>query len=174
MTGGLYTRLARLESIADIQALKAHYTACADGKYQPNHQRVDQATWQAMAHAQAACFTEDAEWHAEEEFGGIRQGRAALTEFFLRSPWRFALHFYLAPDFTNIAPDHAAATWRLWQIGIQETGESPILLAGRTQERYRRGNEGWQISSMRFVELHRVDLLAAPAQLTCLIPLAAP
>jgi hypothetical protein len=172
-TAALATRIARLEAMEGIQALKARYTAFADAKYTPDHERVPQELWQRAAKNQAACFTEDAEWIADEAFGGSRTGRAALEDWFTRSPWRFALHFYLAPRFGDVAPDSADATWRLWQIAIPEDGVAPVLLAGITHEIYRNSAEGWLIAAMRFTELHRADLTCLPVHLENLMPLAA-
>ena len=170
----LTARLARLEAIEAIGALKARYTGFADAKYRPDHRRAAPAEWRRVAHAQASCFTEDAVWIADEAFGGTRTGRAALADWFTRSPWRFALHFYLAPSFSHVGADDAQASWRLWQIAIPEHADAPVLLAGITHESYRRCAEGWLVTAMRFTELHRADLAHAPAALESLMPALAP
>jgi len=174
VTDALEDRLARLEAIAAIDALKARYTALADAKYTPEHRRVPPEEWARVAQLQADCFTEDAIWIAEAAFGGSRTGRPALADWFTRSPWRFALHFYLAPAFSEIGPHSARASWRLWQLAIPETATTPVLLAGITHEAYRRDASGWRIAEMRFAELHRVDLAQSPALLDNLMPTHGP
>lgn len=166
----LTARLARLEAIEAIGALKARYTALADAKYRPDYRRVAPAEWTRVAHSQASCFTEDAAWIADEAFGGNRTGRAALADWFTRSPWRFALHFYLAPSFSHVGANDAQASWRLWQIAIPEHADTPVLLAGITHESYRRGADGWLIAAMRFAELHRIDIAQSPVRLESLMP----
>ena len=159
----LARRLARLEAIEAITALKARYADCADAKYRPDHSRADPVAWEAAARGQAACFTPDALWEADAAFGGTRQGRPALHAFFRESPWRFVLHYYAAPRFLSVSASDAAASWRLFQVGIARDAESPLLMFGVTHERYRHTADGWLIAEMRFGELHRLGL--APARL---------
>lgn len=160
-------RIARLEAIEAIQALKAHYARLADAKYTSAHRRVDEAAWAATAAAQAACFTDDAQWFGGSQFGGTITGRAELAEWFTRSPWRFAMHYYVAPQLTILSQDTAEGRWRLWQVGMPLDDSPPLLLAATTYESYRRTGDAWLVSGMRFEEIQQLLLADAPAELTC-------
>jgi SnoaL-like domain len=171
-TGGAAARaLRRLEARAEILDLKARYAAHADAKYLPSHQRASSAAIERAARGQAECFTRDALWHASTEFGGDLSGREALFRFFCRAPWRFAMHFYVAPELT-IEDDRAVGRWRLLQIAIAEGSSAPMLLGGVTTEQYRREDDRWLIAQMSFEQLHAVTLEAAVPELRCLIPAA--
>ncbi len=167
MNGTVEERIARLEAIEAIHALKARYARLADAKYTSDHRRVDDAAWTATATAQATCFTADAQWFGGTQFGGTITGRAALAEWFTRSPWRFALHYYVAPQLTISSPDSAECRWRLWQIGLPLDGSPPLLLAATTYETYRRTADEWLVSSMRFEEIQQLSLTADAAVLAC-------
>ncbi|WP_068079770.1 nuclear transport factor 2 family protein [Novosphingobium rosa] len=154
----LARRLQRLEDLADLHALKARYTACADAKYTPARQLAPGAALRAAAQGQADCFTPDAMWEAGDGFGGHITGRAALAEWFARPPWRFALHLYAAPEFT-LEEDRAQGLWRLWQVATPAQGDEAVLLLGITHETYRRMPDGqWLISGMRFEQTHIAPL----------------
>jgi hypothetical protein len=162
-------RIARLEALGAIGDLKARYAALADAKYTPAHERVLPERWRNTARMQAECFTENAQWFGGDLFGGTLQGRDALTEWFTRSPWRFALHYYVAPALTLRSNDTASGTWRLWQVGIPLDSSAPVILAGTTVETYRRTHGEWLIESMQFDEIHTIDLNDSPAVLKCVL-----
>lgn len=163
--------LRRLEARAELLDLKARYAAHADAKYLPSHQRASFEVVERAARGQAECFTRDALWHASSEFGGDLSGREALFRFFCHAPWRFAMHFYVAPELT-IEARRAAGRWRLLQIAIPDDNPAPMILSGVTAEEYRRENGHWLISRMSFEQLHAVSLAAAAPDLRCLIPAA--
>jgi len=119
------------------------------------------------ARAQAECFTEDGVWEGGV-FGGDLSGREALYENFLHAPWRYAMHFYQAPDL-QLDGDEATGSWLLWQIGVRHDDSRTLLLHGRTHEHYRRTPKGWLISRMRFDSLHSL-FVADARDMQCLIP----
>lgn len=162
-------RLARLEALQAIDSLKARYARLADAKYTSGHQRVPEQEWREIAARQAACFTEDATWEGGPEFGGTLRGRAALTAWFERSPWRFAVHYYVAPQIELVDATRAQGRWRLWQVAVPIEASHPVLLAGTTRESYRATAAGWLIDAMRFEDLHAVDLGRSPAELRCIL-----
>jgi hypothetical protein len=166
----LEARLARLEALQAIDALKARYARLADAKYTSSHQRVPPDEWRRIATLQAACFTEDAEWDGGAEFGGTLRGRAALTEWFERSPWRFALHFYVAPEIELVDDVRAQGSWRLWQVAVPADGSFPVVLAGTTRESYGATSGQWLIERMRFEGVHTLDLGKSPVELRCILP----
>jgi hypothetical protein len=155
VNGTLEERIARLEAADAIHALKARYARLADAKYTSAHHRVDEAAWIATAQAQAACFTTDAQWFGGAQFGGTIAGRAALAEWFTRSPWRFAMHYYVAPQIGLTADDAAEARWRLLQIGLPIDESPAVLLFATTIETYRRIGDEWLIAGMRFEEIQQ-------------------
>lgn len=165
----LNTRLDRLEAVQAILELKGRYGRLADEKYASNHQRLEPAEWARVANMQAACFTEDGEMDGGTEFGGPLRGRAQLEEWFTRSPWRFALHYYTPEYIRPIDAATAHGRWRLWQLGIPMQAGTPVLLAGSTQDSYRRTPQGWLIQCMRFDEIHIVDLGNLPAGIRCAV-----
>ena len=169
MPQSLEERVARLEALHDIAELTAWYARLADAKYTAAHQRVGPEEWERIARRQAECFAEDARWFGGSEFGGTLTGRDALTEWFKKSPWRFALHYYVGSDVTLLAPEKAEGHWRLWQLAIPLDAKHPILLAGVTREAYRRIGGEWLVESMRFEQVHTVDLSKAPAELRCVL-----
>lgn len=164
----LEARLARLEAQAEIGALMQRYADAADAKHSALRAPAPAAALRAAAAAQAACFTDDAEWSGGG-FGGDLRGRAALEAFFAATPWRFTAHHY-AP--AGIAPegDRAEADWRLLELGIRDSDGLVLLLDGRVRQRLRRDTRGWRITAMAFTRLHAIALAATPEALRCLIP----
>jgi len=163
-----WSRLQALEDLAALHALKTRYARAADAKYTPDGQRQTGAALERAARAQANCFTDDGVWEGGA-FGGDLVGREAIYQNFLRAPWRYAMHFYQAPDI-QLDGDTAAGSWLLWQIAVNESDGQTRLLHGRTREHYRRGEEGWLISRMRFDSLHSLCIASDPQALRCLIP----
>jgi len=120
-----------------------------------HRRRQPQARVDRAARAQAACFTRDALW----EGGGISAGGwwdgPPCSPFFRGGPWRFALHFYVAP-IIEIDGDRARAWWRLWQLAVPRGGEDAVFFAAVTAEEYRRERAGWLHSAVRFEHVHFV------------------
>lgn len=167
MAETLADRVARLEAFEAMRTLKERYAQIADAKYTSAHQRVDGEAWVRTANEQAACFTVDARWFGGSEFGGVIEGRDALAQWFTRSPWRFAMHYYVSPHLTLTADDEGEGRWRLWQIGLPLDESPPVLLFATTREAYRRVDGRWLISTMQFKEIQQLSLADAPAILAC-------
>lgn len=154
----LEARVSVLEATEAIRGLKARYAALADAKYRPDYTRVGEAEMTSIARAQSECFTTDAIWDGGDDFGDSRRGREALRQWFMCSPWRFAMHYYGSPCI-EVDGDHASATWRLWQIALREDNGAAVLLCALTKEAYRRDDAGvWLCSRMRFDEVHMAPL----------------
>jgi hypothetical protein len=147
------------DEIADVLAirdLKARYAYFADHKYDHVHRRRQpQARLDRAARAQAACFTRDARWDGGRDFGKRLVGRAALFAFFRGGPWRFAVHFYVAP-IIEIDGDRARGWWRLWQLAMPHGSDDAVFFAAVTAEEYRRERTGWLHSAVRFEHMHFV------------------
>jgi hypothetical protein len=139
-----------------IHDLKARYAYFADHKYNGVHRRRQpQAQLDRAARAQAACFTRDAVWEGGRDFGRQLVGRAALFAFFRAGPWRFAMHFYVAP-IIEIDGDRARGWWRLWQLAVPRGGGDAVFFAAATADEYRRERAGWLHSVVRFEQMHFV------------------
>src|SRR5690606_26122149 len=130
-TPELLTRLARLEGVEAIRALKARYGALADAKYTSHYQRLDGEALKQVANEQALCFTEDVVWTGGDGFGGDICGRPQLAQWFMRSPWCFAMHYYTSAHI-EVNADQAAAAWRLWQLALREDNGEAIILGAST------------------------------------------
>ncbi|MFX1766785.1 nuclear transport factor 2 family protein [Paraburkholderia sp. A1RI-2L] len=161
----LHERVARLEAVEAIRELKARYAALADAKYTSTHERQPADVLARVAWDQALCFTEDAVWEGGAGFGDSLVGRAQLHEWFKRSPWCFAAHYYGSPQF-DIRADEASGTWRLWQLAMREDTREVVLLAAVTRERYRRDADGaWRCAYMNFAQIHLAPLGAGASPL---------
>jgi hypothetical protein len=157
-SGQLEARVAQLEAGEAIRLLKARYAALADAKYTPAYERKPDAEMRRIAACQAMCFTEDAVWAGGDGFGQDIVGRAQLAEWFARSPWCFAMHYYGSPVI-EVEGGHAQAGWRLWQLAMRADTREALLLAAVTHERYVRQDDGdWLCNAMRFEQLHMVSL----------------
>lgn len=154
----LEQRLARLEAVAAIGQLKARYASLADAKYGADYRRQAAPDMLRIARAQAECFTEDARWDGGAGFGASLVGRAALADWFGRSPWCWAMHYYASPEIV-VDGAHAQASWRLWQIALREPSGEALLLAAITHEEYaRQPDGGWLCSRMRFEQTQMLPL----------------
>ena len=92
-------RLARLEAIEEIKALKAHYCALCDADYDPD--------------GLAALFLPDGIWDGGPF--GRHEGREAIRTFFkgISGNIRFAAHLVLNPIIEVQSADAATGKWRL-------------------------------------------------------------
>ncbi|MBK5061603.1 nuclear transport factor 2 family protein [Burkholderia sp. R-69927] len=161
-------RIARLEAIEAIRALKAHYGALADAKYTADYRKIDADALAEVARRQAACFTEDAVWAGGNGFGGDLVGREAIARWFLSSPWRYAMHYYVSEALrVDVTAGEAEATWRLMQVALRDgddTHARAVWLGAVTSERYRRDpvSSRWLISYMKFTDLQMMTLADTP------------
>ncbi|WP_322102272.1 nuclear transport factor 2 family protein [Paraburkholderia sp. J41] len=167
----LEARVGRLEAIEAIRALKAHYGALADAKYD-GYRKRDGAALAEIARRQAACFTADAVWAGGNGFGGDLVGREAIERWFLASPWRFAMHYYVSETLcVDVQGGEARANWRLMQIALREGADADadadpgaVWLGAVTTEHYRRDETSglWLIRYMKFEALHMMTLADGP------------
>jgi hypothetical protein len=154
----LEQRIEQLEAVQSLYALKARYARLADQKYTSDYQRASPHRMLEVATLQAACFTDDAVWDGGEQFGATLAGRERLIEWFNRSPWCFALHYYCSPEIT-VEGDRASATWRLWQVALRDETKEAVLLAAVTSEQYQRQADGaWLCSRMRFDQVQMLPM----------------
>nr|WP_315594131.1 nuclear transport factor 2 family protein [uncultured Cupriavidus sp.] len=162
---GIEQRLARLEAAEAIRTLKARYAALADAKYRPDHTRVSDDALREVAWQQTLCFTEDAIWEGGRGFGDSLVGRVQLHDWFQRSPWCFALHYYGSPQL-DVDGNQAQGVWQLWQLALREDNRDAVLLGATTHEDYRREVDGeWRCCRMRFTQIHMTSLGQGPMPL---------
>ena len=138
MDDDLETRVARLEAIEDIRALKARYADVCDTGYDPERMRP--------------LFTSDAFWDGGERFGRY-EGADAICGFFadVSSRITWALHYMIAPV-VEVSDDlqTASAGWYLLEPCTVATDDGPraMLIVGRYADSYRREQDGWKISGL--------------------------
>lgn len=127
-------RLARLEAVHEIRALKIRYARACDAGYDSS--------------LIGPCFTEDAVWDGGEAFG-VYVGNKAICEFFDGCPENiaWAMHFALCDDI-EVAGDGLTATgrWYLWQP--MTLGDRAVFLVASYLDEYVKGEAGWQISHL--------------------------
>lgn len=137
------TRLADLEDLEAIRALKTRYARVCDDNYD--------------ADAIAALFVEDGVWDGGPLFGryeGVDAIRANFVAAPSRIPW--ALHFTLCPELSLQGPPGvgrtAAGSWYLWQPCTRRSSrgeEWQAYLTGTYRDTYLKTADGWRFVSVR-------------------------
>ena len=141
----LQARLAEVEAILAIQALKARYGELVDQRFSRG-EVVDPATLDQVVKATVELFTEDAVWDGGPVLGVVT-GREAIAER-LRSPTLiFARHLFLKP---SIQVDGARA-WARWDIlcPCRTADGRSWWMSGYEDDQYRREGGAWRHASMR-------------------------
>ncbi|WP_250508111.1 nuclear transport factor 2 family protein [Caballeronia sp. GAFFF3] len=162
----LQARVARLEAIDAIRTMKARYASLADAKYTKDYRRQPDEVMRDIAQKQAACFTDDAIWRGGAGFGEDLCGRTRIAEWFERSPWRFAMHYYVGETLDVTSETSAIGTWRLWQLALRHDDSHAVLLGAVTEERYARVEAGdWRIAEMRFTQVQMMEPHTLPMPL---------
>ncbi len=137
-TSSMEERLARLEAIEEIKALKARYCAYADDNYD--------------AEGLASLFVPDGVWDGGQEFGHY-VGREDLKKFLdrTRGDIRFAAHLVLNPIIEIQDATHATGKWRLLMpatVAADGAREARWLLCEYDEDYVR--NEGrWMFKSVK-------------------------
>lgn len=138
VNGEVEARIARLEAVEAIRALKGRYADVCDTGYDPVRMRP--------------FFTEDAVWDGGPRFGRY-EGVDAVCEFFagISSTITWALHYMVAP-LIDVADDGRTATgsWYLLEPCTIATSKGPraMVITGRYADRYRLEPDGWKFSEV--------------------------
>ena len=127
----LETRLARVESIEQIRAMKARYCDLCDEGYD--------------ADALCELFTDNATWDGGSL--GCYEGKQSIHEFFVDMPnvMSFAIH-----NVTNSAVElsddglSAVARWYLIQMATQKKENMAVWLTGRYVDQLVLDNGSWR------------------------------
>jgi ketosteroid isomerase-like protein len=135
MAMDLEARVARLEDIEAIRALKMRYCDLCDRGYD--------------ADSLMPLFTEEAVWDGGR-FGRY-EGARRIRRFFEATGGivRFAKH-YVTNSVVEVEGDRASGRWYLLQAATMpgEAGERAVWGAARYDERYARTTEGWKFESI--------------------------
>ncbi len=137
VTTSIEERLARLEAIEEIKALKGRYCAYCDDNYD--------------AEGVASLFVPDGVWDGGEEFGRY-VGRVEFKKFLdrIRGDIRFAAHLVLNPIIEIQDANHATGKWRLLMPAtVMSDGvkESRWLLCEYDEEYVRQGGR-WMFKNV--------------------------
>ena len=131
----LEARVARLEDIEAIRALKMRYCDLCDRGYD--------------ADSLMPLFTEEAVW--DGGMFGRYEGARRIRRFFEATGGivRFAKH-YVTNSVVEVEGDRASGRWYLLQVATMpgEAGDRAVWGAARYDERYVRTAEGWKFESI--------------------------
>lgn len=133
----LAARVRQLESIEEIQRLKAHYLASCDAK-KPADVR--------------SCFA-DGRVHIDYGVVGVFDSADALVEVYEKAachPHMVEMHHGVNPQITILDCDNASGRWGLQYQLINTQDNTLTQLGGFYEDEYKRTSDGWKISSTRF------------------------
>jgi hypothetical protein len=138
MSTDIERRLARLEALEAIRALKARYLACCD--------RKDPA-------GMRACF---ADGPVRIDYGAVGHFEDAdsLVRLYTEvacHPHMVELHHGMNPQIEVLDADHARGSWSLHYFLINTQANQATQLAGYYEDEYRKVGGAWKISATRFV-----------------------
>jgi len=140
-------RVAELEPLADerdIARLMHRYIEACD------HVRRAPYT--------ASMFTLDAIWEGANRYAefGVTTGRAAIEAMFVDTPelLPFTAHWLTNPVIT-VASDRRSAvgTWEVIQAATFGRSDTPVWVAARYDNEFRREPEGWLIHHIRYADV---------------------
>jgi hypothetical protein len=142
--------LARLIATTELQALKARYFRCLDGK-----------DWDGFE----ALFTEDAVFDMRDGRGtnqdpdAVVHGATSIRRFVSEAVAALVtVHQGHMPEIELLDDNQATGVWAmhdlLWPAGGSNTSFSRFEGFGHYHERYRRSPEGWRIAALKLTRLH--------------------
>ena len=131
-------RLARLEAMEAIRALKARYLACCD--------RKDPA-------GMRACF---ADGPVPVDYGAVGRfdNADALVSLYTEiacHPHMVEMHHGMNPQIEVLDDTHARGSWSLHYFLINTQTKGVTQLAGYYEDEYRMSDGDWKISATKFV-----------------------
>lgn len=137
-TASLEQRIAALESLEAIRALKARYLFACD--------RKDPVTMRA-------CFA-DGKVHIDYGIVGTFDNADALLKVYTEiacHPNMVEMHHGANPQIELIKPDHARAKWSLHYCLLETNSKAFTQLGGYYEDEYRKFGADWKMTSTRFV-----------------------
>lgn len=129
----LTRRIAKLEAIAEITALKGRYGRACDA----GHPRAEIE----------AIFTADAVWSDTSGGLGTHEGLEAILEFFagIGAVTDWSLHLIVSPEIA-VDDDLERATGRWVVLQPCTISGEAIWTAGRFEDEYVKADDGWKIA----------------------------
>lgn len=136
MTKNLEKRLAFLEDIEEIKALKARYCFYCDQGYD--------------ADKIADLFTEDGVWDGRPKWS-VYKGRAAIRKFFKEVPQHisFAVHNVMNP-IIEVNGNKAKGIWNLFQPCTYAEGNRAVWGTAQYNEEYVKISGEWKFKRLSF------------------------
>jgi hypothetical protein len=146
----LEVRVAKLEAIEAIRALKKDYARYCDDGYGPG--KISRF------------FTEDAVWDSGEHFG-VHRGHEEIDEFFekVSTDVIFAVHYVIngvitVDDDLQTARGH----WYLWEpvVRQRDSGPTSVWIMGSYDDEYAYVDGAWKFAHTKL----NLDVTALPGQ----------
>jgi hypothetical protein len=141
----LERRLEAVESVLEIQNLKARYAELVDRRYGKGGVRPREEL-EPLAREIAELFSEDAVWDAGRVLGTCR-GRDEIRQRFLEPTLLFSWHYFVKPQI-HVDGDRARARWDILSPCTTADGR-PHWMAGYEDDEYERVGGVWLHSSMK-------------------------
>jgi hypothetical protein len=141
----LEVRLASVEGVQSIQALKSRYGQLADSRYRDGD-IVPRPELERIAYELAALFSEDAVWDGGGGLGLCR-GREEIRARFLEPTLSFSWHYFVKPNI-EIHGDTATGTWDILAPCTSRDGRA-LWMAGFEEDEYVKRDGVWLHQSMK-------------------------
>lgn len=152
--GELLARVAALEQqLVQLQLLADERDIC-----RLMHRYIEACDHVRRAEHTASLFTDDAVWEGANRYAefGVTVGRDAIRAMFEGTPALLPLTVHwLTNPVVDVAPDRASATgqWEVIQAATFGHDGTPVWVAARYHNAFRRTEEGWRISRIRYADV---------------------
>lgn len=140
----LEARLAAVEAVLEIQALKARYAELVDARF-AGGSLVSEEELGRVVGAISELFTPDAVWDGGPTLGTAR-GRTSIATRLRQPTVRFARHLFTSPRI-EVDGDRATGRWELLAPMTMADG-TPAWMSGVEHDTYRRHEGRWLHASM--------------------------
>jgi hypothetical protein len=141
----LERRLAAVESVQEIERLKARYAELVDARYSRGAV-VAPARLTELAGQIAELFSEDAVWDGGRALG-LARGRTEIAARMREPTLLFSWHYFLKPRI-EVAGDSARARWDILSPCTTKDGR-PHWMAGFEDDGYRKVDGRWLHQHMK-------------------------
>jgi hypothetical protein len=149
-----------LQRIATVERRVAELEPLADERdiAQLMHRYIEACDHVRQAPYTASMFTEDAIWEGTNRYAefGVTTGRAAIEAMFVDTPelLPFTAHWLTNPVVTVAADRRSAVgTWEVIQAATFGRSDTPVWVAARYDNEFRREPDGWLIHHIRYADV---------------------